>query len=53
MTQDNTPPGPIFESLVTPHQVRFHHQTIVFSESCLSDISNDTLFGADTFFTVE
>ena len=52
MTQDNAPPGPIFESLFTPHQVRFHHQTIV-SESCLSDISNDTLFEADTFLTVE
>ena len=56
MTQDNIPPWAIFNAwlLRTKHDSNTKpnpHDT--FSESCRSDISNDTLFGTDTLRAVE
>jgi len=52
MTQDNTPPGPIFKAqLLCSEDVYKTDDT--FSDSCRRDISNAALFGAVTLVTVE
>ena len=53
MTQDNTPPGPIFKSrlLRTKHDTQY--QTTRVSESCRFDLSKDALFGTDERFDVD
>ena len=52
MTQDNTPPGPIFKTrlLRTQHDSNTNRHA---SESCLRDLPNDTLFDIDIDYDVE
>ena len=54
VTQDNTPPGPIFKArlLRAPSTWFQCVPNGTFSESCRPDLSNGTLFGTDALLAV-
>ena len=54
MTQENTPPRPIFKAQLIPHQARFQHQTARFPKAVNGrDLPNDAQLGTDTLVDVE